>query len=81
MTATDTGRERLLRFLQMVNVTPHNGYEGGVAWIEQHGGECLSTRRGIDGRLIETWRVKFPDRWVLLTYGQCRINEWSSLVD
>ena len=47
----------------------HSGYESGVVWIERHGGELVSTRQSTVGTTIETWRVRFPDRDLLLTWG------------
>jgi hypothetical protein len=48
----------------------HSGHQAGVGWIARHNGELVSSRSKPNGGTIETYRVRFPDRDVLCTWGQ-----------
>jgi hypothetical protein len=55
--------------LSRINRIGASGYEDGRELILNAGGELISLRRGLNGTAVETWRVRFPDRDVLLTWG------------
>jgi hypothetical protein len=61
MTATE--------LLCRINRVGAYGYDAGRELIIDAGGELVAIRRGLNGAAIETWRVRFPDRDVLLTWG------------
>jgi hypothetical protein len=85
MRTTQTELAPWVGFLSALRGCEHSGYARGVALIESHGGELVSLRRGVNGAAIETWRVRFPDRDILLTWGLggvvVRADEWRVVHD
>jgi hypothetical protein len=48
----------------------HSSYAAGVAWIGRHHGELVASRPATNGGTIETYRLRFPDRDLLVTWGR-----------
>lgn len=46
----------------------HSSYDDGKAWIEKNGGELVSSRRGVSGSNIETYRIPVEGGHVLATF-------------
>lgn len=67
----------------------HSGWFAGVKWIELHNGVMVSTKPGFHDGNITTYRVRFPDADILITWGHCwyapasgvTLPEWRFVVD
>ena len=56
----------------------HGGYQRGVGWIARHNGELVSSKAATNGSTIETYRVRFPDRDLLVTWGRSPASDQRS---
>jgi len=53
----------------------------GIGVMADHGGKRVSQRKGVDGKVIETWRVRLFDGDVLMTWGNYPDPKWTAVVD